>query len=265
LTDQSTIAKTEQKKHVVAINGSPRTATTHKLLEQISARLALQQIEVTVINLAGQEIGDCTGCEVCIRKTSQCYQRDAASQILPQLVDADGVILASPVYLMHVSGKLKSLIDKTASWVHRPPMVGKPVLMVGKPVLMVATTGGSGLRQTLDYLKQTAIQWGAHPTGKIGRRVTDLRPVSDVELASFSWHLNNEPQNYRPSLAQLIFYQVQKVIATKVSSVDRAYWAERGWDKSTYFYPCRISLAMRWIANAFYHILYHRVTPVDGF
>ena len=115
MTHRSSTTKTEPIKHVVAVNGSPRNATTHKLLEQISAQLALQQIEVTVISLAGQEIGDCTGCERCIRKTSQCYQQDAATEILPQLIAADGAILASPVYLMHVSGKLKSLIDKTAS------------------------------------------------------------------------------------------------------------------------------------------------------
>jgi multimeric flavodoxin WrbA len=250
--------ETQKTKYVVAVNGSPRNVTTQKLLDEIAAKLASYQIEVTTISLAGKEIKDCAGCERCIRETTLCIQRDAAQEILAQLLAADGVILASPVYMMHVSGKLKSLIDKTASWVHRPPMAGKPVMMV-------ATTGGSGLRQTLDFLKQTIIQWGAHPTSRIGRRATDSRPVSDQEVASFVWHLNNDPRHYRPEWVQLAFYQVQKVLALKVASIDRAYWEERGWDKSIYYYPCRISLPRRWIAGLFYRILYRRVQPVNPF
>ena len=242
-------------KRVIAINGSSRQVTTHKLLEQIAADLAPHQIDVTVISLAGKEIGDCIGCERCIRKTSTCYQEDAARDILPQLIDADGIILASPVYVMNITGKLKSLIDKTASWVHRPPLVGKPALLV-------ATTGGSGLKETLSYLERVAIQWGAHPTGKIGRAAMDRAPVSSKELASFVWHLNHEPRRYRPSLKQVIYYQVQKVLALKISALDQAYWADRGWDRGHYYYPSRVSWVKRLIGTIVYRILDARVRPV---
>jgi multimeric flavodoxin WrbA len=123
-------------KHVVAINGSSKNANTHRLISEIANVLAVHQIHVTVINLGDYKIDDCIGCELCIRKTSSCFQKGGAQTILSKLVEADGIILASPVYLMHITGKLKSLIDKTASWVHRPPMVGKPALVV-------ATTAGS--------------------------------------------------------------------------------------------------------------------------
>lgn len=245
-----------RNKRVIAINGSSRQGTTQKVLEEIAAALAPRQIEVIVISLAGREIGDCIGCERCIRKTSECYQQDAARDILPQLIDADGIILASPVYVMNVTGKLKSLIDKTASWVHRPPLVGKPALLV-------ATTAGSGLKETLSYLERVAIQWGAHPTGKIGRSAMDQRPVSSRELGRFVWHLYNETRQYRPSIRQLIYYQVQKVLALKVLAIDREYWIARGWSKGAYYYPCRAPWYRQLLGQIVYRILDWRIKPVE--
>ena len=61
-----------------------------------------------MVNLGDYEVGDCIGCELCIRKTSSCFQKDDAQTILDKLVTADGVILASPVYLMQITGKLKA-------------------------------------------------------------------------------------------------------------------------------------------------------------
>jgi multimeric flavodoxin WrbA len=247
-----------QDKHVIMLDGSTRKATTHRLLTEIATLLTSRQIQVTMISLSDYQIQHCVGCERCIRETSACFQEDDARAILSQLVAADGFVLASPVYIMNVTGKLKSLMDKTASWVHRPPLVAKPVLLA-------ATTAGSGLDQVLDYMEQVTIQWGAHPTGKIGRSATKKHPVSQAELDNLIWHLRNAPHAYRPSVRQLTLYQVQKVLALKVSALDRAYWTERGWDKQPYYYPCRISLVRRWIAWSVYQVLYRRVQPVNPF
>jgi len=243
-----------KNKHVVILNGSSRKATTHNLLKQIVALLESRQIQTTLIDLTDHQIDDCIGCERCIRQASHCFQVDDAEEILAQFRDADGIVLASPVYVMNVAGKLKSLIDKTASWIHRPPMVRKPALLV-------ATTAGSGLKDVLNYLEQVVIQWGAQPAGKIGRSVMNEGPVSSEEIADFIWHLNHPVRAYTPSLRQVIFYQVQKVLALKVLDIDREYWVERGWDTQPYYYPCRISPTKRWMAWLMYHILYRRVQP----
>jgi multimeric flavodoxin WrbA len=143
-------------KCVVAVNGSPRKGYTQKLVKDVAALLESHHIRTTVLSLADYRIDDCAGCETCVRKTTWCIQEDDTREVLSKLLEADGVILASPVFVMHVTGKLKSLIDKTASWVHRPPMVGKPALLI-------STTQGAGLKEVLGYLKQVAIQWGMHP------------------------------------------------------------------------------------------------------
>jgi multimeric flavodoxin WrbA len=226
------------------------------LLLEIADSLESQQIQVTVINLGDYQINDCKGCESCILETSQCFQKDDAPKILSQLVNADGIILASPVYMMNITGLLKSLIDKTASWMHRPPMVGKPMLSV-------ATTAGSGLKDVLDYLDQVALQWGQHPTGKIGRSYVDQSPLSQTTVSNFVWHLNHPPSAYTLSLRQVMQYQVQKVLALKVLPIDREYWVERGWDKQPYYFLCRIPLGNRIIAWCFYQWFYRRIDPVN--
>ncbi len=201
---------------------------------------------------------DCIGCELCIRKGAQCIQKDDSHSILSQIVAADGVILASPVYVMNITGKLKSLIDKTASWVHRPPMGGKPMLSV-------AITAGAGLKDVHNYLEKVGVQWGLHPTDRIERSAMNQDPVSQTDVSKFVWHLNNPPTAYKPSLLQLIQYQVQKVMALKVAAIDRDFWIEKGWANQIYYHPCRISLDKRLIAWCFYKFLYGRVNPVNPY
>ncbi|MBI9045223.1 MAG: NAD(P)H-dependent oxidoreductase [Anaerolineaceae bacterium] len=243
-------------KRVVAVNGSPRKTSTHKVLMELADLLEAQQIQVTILDLADFQIGGCIGCELCIRKTSQCFQKDNAQEILTQMQSADGIILASPVYVMNITGRLKSLIDKTASWIHRPPMAGKPVLSL-------ATTAGAGLKDVQSYLDKVAVQWGMHPTDKIGRTVMNKTPLSLDEVSNFLWHLNNPPDAYTPSLNQVMQFQVQKVLAMKVVAIDRAYWSARGWDKQQYYYACRLSLGKRLIAWGFYKLLDFRIRPSD--
>jgi multimeric flavodoxin WrbA len=249
---------TETMKHVVAVNGSPRKATTYKLLEEIAVLLEAQQVQMTILNLGDYQVDECTGCELCIRKTGQCHQNDDTQKILSQLEAADGVILASPVYVMNIPGRLKSLIDKTASWVHRSPMVGKPMLSV-------AVTAGAGLKEVHTYLEKVGLQWGMHPTDQIGRSAMNQEPPTQSEINKFVWHLKNPTSAYKPSLQQLIQYQVQKVMALKVSKIDREYWTERGWDKELYYYPARISVINRIIASIFYKFLYSRINPVNTY
>jgi multimeric flavodoxin WrbA len=242
-------------KSVFILNGSPRRQHTLRLCDEIARALDRPGIQVSLLNLGDYEIRDCAGCEACIMRTSRCGQKDGAAEIMARMVASDGVVLAAPVYMANVPGKLKSLIDKTAWWMHRPQLAGKPVLVA-------ATTAGSGLKQVLGYLESVAIQWGMQPAGRIGRSLTAHAPVTEAAVRRFAWHLDAPRSQYRPSLPQLTLYQVQRVLAMKVLPLDRAYWTQRGWDQRIYYYDCRIDPARRLIARALYRILWMRVNPV---
>ena len=226
-------------KQVVALLGSKRKKNTFRLLSEIQTILKNHEIELHIIELCHRNITPCAGCERCILQ-GQCMLDDDAGDIMKRLSEADGIVLASPVYLKQVSGQLKTFFDRTCMWYHRP-------VLAEKPVLSVSTTKGSGLRQTLSYLKSIAIQWGAVPAGMVGRTIfTQNRPVSEKEISGFI-RLVHCPQNHSPSLNQLINFEVQKALAMAMNPLDREYWQEKQWQNKPYFYPCRI--------NKFYSVM----------
>lgn len=218
-------------KKVVALLGSKRRANTYHLLMQLKERFAENNIDLEILELYRFQIQDCVGCTACVSKGS-CILSDGVSQIMEQMIKADGIILASPVYLQQVSGKIKTFIDRTCSWYHRPALAGKPVLCV-------ATTKGSGLKATLSYLENVATQWGALNAGSIGRSIFNFeKPIEKSEVATFL-QLLEHPNSCVPTLRQLIAFEIQKSLALTLSQRDRAYWDAYGWSGQPYFYPCK--------------------------
>jgi hypothetical protein len=105
------------------------------------------------------------------------------------------------------------------------------------------------------YIQKIAIHWGMHPTGIISRLASENKPVTDKELASFLWHLENPPAQYRPNLQQLTSYQLQKATAMVFVPIDREHFIEQGWDKSLYYTNSRLGILRRLTAIISYFVL----------
>lgn len=243
-------------KKVVAINSSRRKKNTYGIIESIGQGLQKEDIEVEIIHLFDYQVEDCRGCERCLRE-GNCIIDDDMENLMDKLINADGLIISSPVYMGTVSGRLKTFLDRTCVWFHRPQLVGKPALTV-------ATTAGSGLKSTLKYLEKVSIEWGMQPTEKIGRSaVTMQKPIQEKEYQDFINHLYMDQEEYRPTLKQLISYQVQKVLALKLLKIDRDYWQEKGWASSLFYFDGSISIFKKIFAGAFYKMLDARIEPVE--
>jgi multimeric flavodoxin WrbA len=237
---------------VIALNASRRKMNTYGLLVQIQHELAQNDIEVEILSLYDYNIQNCFGCEKCIRQ-DDCVHHDDVELLMNKMTAADGIILSSPVYLQQVSGKLKSFIDRTCKWYHRPALYGKPVLCA-------ATTKGSGLKSTLSYLRSVAVQWGAIPVGRIGRTIRNINsPVTKKELSGFI-KLLQAPQSYRPPLNGLINFEVQKALAKYLNGLDTSYWSEKGWDAKPYYFQCNTNGFKCIISRLFGAVLQHRMS-----
>lgn len=243
-------------KKVLAINSSKRKKNTFGILAQIKEQLAGKSVDVEIIHLFDHEIKECTGCEVCIRK-GKCPLTDEAESLMQRLVECDGIIIATPVYMNNLSGKLKVFFDRTSRWVHRPELA-----MI--PVLLVVTTAASGVKNTLKYLDNVTLQWGAFPTNKISRTVkTNGLPVQSKEYEEFLKHLYMKKEEYQPKLRQLIQFQVQKVLAEKVLPKDKEYWEANRWLDKIYFTNARINYINKTLAAVFYKFLSSRIRKVE--
>ncbi|MDM7999300.1 MAG: flavodoxin family protein [Dehalococcoidia bacterium] len=100
---------------VVAFNGSPRgDSNTAILLRHVFAELTKEGIETEVISLARKPLRGCLGCYKCyVNQNRQCIQsKDALNEYVEKMVQADGIILASPVYVCSVPSEMKALIDR---------------------------------------------------------------------------------------------------------------------------------------------------------
>jgi multimeric flavodoxin WrbA len=100
---------------VVAFNGSPRgDSNTAILVRHVFVELNKDGIETEVVSLAGKPLRGCLGCYKCyINVNRQCVQtKDALNGYVEKMIQADGILLASPVYVCSVPSDMKALIDR---------------------------------------------------------------------------------------------------------------------------------------------------------
>ena len=68
--------------------------------------------ETKVIHLSGKHITPCDGCRTC-EETGKCHLDDDMQDIYAELLEADGIIIGTPVFFWGVSAQAKALIDRT--------------------------------------------------------------------------------------------------------------------------------------------------------
>lgn len=104
-------------KKVLILSGSPRKGGNSDILCDELARGALEAgHNVEKIRVADKNIEYCRACYAC-RGTGRCVIKDDVASILQKMIDADVLVLASPVYFYSIDAQLKALIDRTvARW-----------------------------------------------------------------------------------------------------------------------------------------------------
>jgi multimeric flavodoxin WrbA len=74
-------------------------------------------VETEIISLADMRIEDCLGCHLCFTKAwgdRFCPSiRDDMDNVYPKLIEADGILVASPVHWWSASSKLRRFIDRS--------------------------------------------------------------------------------------------------------------------------------------------------------
>lgn len=101
---------------VIGINGSARKdGNTANLINHVFEELKKEGIETEMIQLSGKKIRGCLACRKCVvNKDKHCsVKNDDVNEIIDKMIEADGIILASPTYFANVSSEMKALIDRT--------------------------------------------------------------------------------------------------------------------------------------------------------
>lgn len=105
-------------KKVLILSGSPRKGGNSDLLCDEFLRGALEAgNDAEKIRVADKKIGYCRACYYCRDHGGECALKDDMAEVLKKMIDADTIVLASPVYFYAIDAQLKALIDRTvARW-----------------------------------------------------------------------------------------------------------------------------------------------------
>jgi len=95
------------------------------MIRMIGEGLSREDIVLEEIFLTDKAIAYCIGCAVCLEK-GKCWRKDDHAGITDALFAADGIILASPVYFKHVTAQMKTFIDRSLAFGHKPRGASKP-------------------------------------------------------------------------------------------------------------------------------------------
>ena len=103
-------------KKILVLSGSPRKGgNSDTLCDQFMAGAAEAGHAVEKVWIQGEKVAPCLGCGHCQSHGGACVQKDAMADILQKMVDADVLVLASPVYFYSVSAQIKAVIDRTVA------------------------------------------------------------------------------------------------------------------------------------------------------
>ena len=120
---------------ILGISGSPRKKATEYVLSQALEYLKDLGFNTKLISVRGRKLNFCTHCDHCL-EAKECIFKDGMEEIYQALEDADGLILATPVYNSGVSAQLKAVMDRT-----RALMAKNPDALRGKVGMGIAVGG----------------------------------------------------------------------------------------------------------------------------
>ena len=239
-------------KKVLVLSGSPRKGDSYGIVKLIEKKMSdLGNVEFEYLMLRKYSIEYCRGCLTCMRKGEEsCPLHDDIPTIRDKMLNADGVIFTSPVYVHSVTASIKNLFDRMAYYLHRP-------CFHNKYALTVSTTELSGLKETLDYLAFPIKLMGFNLVGEIGVLAPAFNEpgpyqngiMAHIDKATkdfFRSMINQNPMN--PGIGDIIFFNKLK---TKIKihksrfAADYEYWKNKGWLDADYFFPAKINFIQK--------------------
>lgn len=138
-------------KKIIGIAGSPRKGGNSEiLLDTVLNSAAEAGSEIKKISVRDLEFKPCIGCGNC-EKTGLCVFKDDMPQLIAEVMEADVVILASPMYFMNVPGKMKSFIDRFQTVWSKKYILKQPLRNDDrKRTGIVIGVGGTGVKDLFD-------------------------------------------------------------------------------------------------------------------
>jgi len=155
---------------ILAFAGSPRRhGNSEMLLDWVLASMSEDRdIRMEKVVLTEADINPCRGCNAC-EALNKCIQRDGMDIYHDKIIEADCIVLSSPIYCMGLAAQVKALVDRAQVFRSRKYVLKLPVVppeRKGKRLGVFLSTAG----QKWNYVFDAAI-----PSVKCFYHVIDIR------------------------------------------------------------------------------------------
>jgi multimeric flavodoxin WrbA len=102
-------------KRVLILSSSPRNGgNSDTLCDEFLKGAAASGHMAEKVFLGDVDLHFCTGCGACFRK-ARCPQKDDMPGLLAKMIEAEVIVMATPVYFYTMSAQMKMLIDRTCA------------------------------------------------------------------------------------------------------------------------------------------------------
>lgn len=228
---------------ITVINGTEKHGVTYRLKEIFLERFR-EKAEITEFYLPKDCPSFCMGCVNCILKGEHtCKDAKYIQKIAASLLESDLIVMASPAYVMHTTGSMKTLLDHLAYlWMpHRPAPE-----MFKKRAVIITQCLGAGAKSTAKDIKHSLSWWGISEivifTGKLmnnivweklskKKRFELTKKVNRLSEKFYNIHYEKPSRVYTITKIKFLFCRMMQKSLQKDDPeyLDGAYWAEQGW------------------------------------
>lgn len=180
----------------------------------------------------------CLGCFSCFRTDMRsCPHYQQLAPLAEAILEADLLILDSPVYVYHASGQMMSFLDHFGTWwvIHRP----RPE-MSRKQAVVISTAAGGGMKSTCRDMADSLEMWGVRKVYRLGLAVQATKPEeipggirksitrkTDALAARIRRKTEGQCYNCRAKMWFTLMRFAHKHLPP--SEPDYGYWESHGW------------------------------------
>ena len=120
---------------ILGISGSPRKMATEHILGEALKMLGEKGFQTELFTVRAKSLSACRHCDYCL-KNKECIVKDDMQKLYPLIREAEGYVIATPVYNGSMSAQTKIVIDRT-----RATLAADPKALRHKPGMAVAMGG----------------------------------------------------------------------------------------------------------------------------
>lgn len=180
------------------INGSNRNQNCYKILND------LKETDDILFSLADKNINYCLGCSSCRNGLeSFCVIEDDMQELYQNMVEAEKIIMATPIYMNHITGILKNVIDR---W---NPFGSHDELLKGKTIYLI--TVGQMSEEENREIAQDIKEYFEGIGEFMEFKVVFLRNFSSGDVETVD-NVEKETPNYKEIIKELKEKMNEKVV-----------------------------------------------------